>query len=450
MRTSSRRKRRQMRSDGAYENVFMSVGSISDRSSYTTVKPGRRLGPQQLESLYVYDGIARRIVDLPAEELTRSGYYIEGIPQEEEVRRYLEKLNFTKNVTDALRWAGLYGGSMIVLLINDGRSFEEELDFENIKDIEQIRVYDKEQVSWTERYEDPNDKRFGKVKIYQISPSVGVNYNVHESRCFLLDGSPVPNSVREENDGWGVSRLQQCFDNMLRFGMTHVWANALLERAQQAVHSIPGLTNLLRAPDGEALVKKRVNLVDMTRSINNTVVIDADEGYDLKSTPFAGIADIMDRQGLSLTCVTGIPECLFYGRQQGGLNGNGDADLQNWFAKMAQEKATTLDPLYTWTVGIALKAMGKTEDFSIKFNPMRIPSQKEVAEAEWRDAQTFAIYQQIGAMDRLEIRNMLPSKGYYIDETKVPEIPTQGAGGITNTTDTGKQKVKGPLIGNAD
>lgn len=417
-----------LRDDGPYENVFLNVGTAGDRSAFTRPSAQATLSQQELESLYEFDGFARRIIDLPAEEMVRAGYDIEGVEHDSEVRAALENIQMVPIVCDALRWSQLFGGAMIVMLVNDGGAFEDELIIENAKTLEQLRIYDRWEISRQEKYMDPNDKRFGKTKLYHISPSIGSPYVVHESRCIVFDGSPVPQRTRDQNDGWGASKLQQCFDQLTRFGMSHMWANALLERAQQAIHGIPELTNLLRAPGGEALVRKRVDLVDMTRSINNTIVIDSAESYDLKSTSLSGVADIVDRLGLALSAVTGLPESLLFGRQQGGLNATGKGDLENWYAKIGQSQNTLLLPALDRLVTIQLHVMKRyTEDYLIKFNPLSVPSKKDTAETDYKRAQTFEIYHNMGALDATEIRGMLPDEGYDIDDVElVPELPTDG------------------------
>lgn len=432
----------QTRDDGPYENVFLNVGTKNDRSAYTRAVTPRLLQYTELEGLYEGDGFARRIIDLPAEEMVRAGYDIEGIDDDSDVRAELEGVQALEKLCDAMRWANLYGGSLVVMLINDGGLLEDPLNIENSKSLEQLRVYDRWQVTRHRKYMDPNDMRFGKTELYMVSPIEGTPYIVHESRCLVFDGVPVPDRIRERNDGWGASKLQQCYDQLIRYGMGHYWANQLLERAQQAIHGIPELTNLLRSPGGEALVKKRVDLVDMTRSINNTIVIDSAETYDLKSTPLSGVADIMDRLGLALSAVTGIPESLLFGRQQGGLNSTGKADLENWYAKIGQDQNNILLPALDKLVTVQLYVMGKyREDYLIKFNPLSVPSRKDVAETDYKRAQTFEILNNIGALDASEIRKMLPDEGYDIDdvetmpeteveEPEVPEMttPPQGAG----------------------
>lgn len=420
-----------LRNDGPYENVFLNVGTKKDRTSFTRAVTSRILTPVELESMYEGDGFAKRIIDLSSEEMVRAGYCIEGVEDDSDVVAELENIGAQTHLCNALRWSSLYGGSIVVMLINDGGTLEDPLKPESAKSIEQLRVYDKTEVSHFQRYPDPNDMRFGKTQLYRISPSDGLPYIVHESRCLIFDGAPVPNRIRARNDGWGASKIQQCYDQLIRFGMAHYWTNQLLERAQQAVHGIPDLTNLLRSPGGENLVRRRVDLVDLTRSVNNTVVIDAAETYDIKSNPLSGVADAVDRLGLALCAVTGYPESLLLSRPKGGLNNTGPNDLENWYAKVAQEQNTILLPQLDKLITVQLYVMGKyTPDYLIKFHPLSVPSKKDIAETNYKRAQTFEILNNIGALDASEIRSMLPDEGYDIDdvelmpETEVPEEPT--------------------------
>jgi phage-related protein (TIGR01555 family) len=412
-------------SDGAYSNVFLNVGTSKDRTAYTTAGRSRMLMALELENLYENEGFARRIIDLPAEEMLRAGYCIEGIDDESEVLAALEDIQANEKLVDALRWNALYGGCVVVMIINDGGLLEDPLRIESARAIEQLRVYDRWQIVHQATYLDPADMRFGKTEIFQITPIRGAPYLVHESRCLVFDGIPVPDRIRDRNDSWGASKLQQCSEQLSRFGMSHYWANQLLERSQQAVHGIPELTNLLRSPGGEELVRRRIDLVDMTRSVNNTVVIDASESYDLKSTSLSGVSDLMDRMGLALSAVTGMPESLLFGRQQGGLSSTGESDLENWYAKIGQEQCTVLLPAIDKLVTIQLHIMGKyTSDYLIKFNPLSVPSSKDLAETNYKRAQTFEILSNIGALDASEIRHMLPDEGYHIDDVEqLPELP---------------------------
>ena len=135
----------------------------------------------------------------------------------------------------------------------------------------------------------------------------------------------------------------------------------------------------------------------------------------------------MDRLGLALSAVTGIPESLLFGRQQAGLNSTGKADLENWYAKIGQDQNNILLPALDKLVTVQLYVMGKyREDYLIKFNPLSVPSRKDVAETDYKRAQTFEILNNIGALDASEIRKMLPDEGYDIEDVEqMPETEVE-------------------------
>ena len=419
-------KTKQNKADGAYENAFLGVGTAKDRSARTRAVAPVTLGAQELASLYAGDGLAAKIVDLPAEEMVRAGFEIEGLQDAHSVVSEVEGLKVLPAISTATKWARLFGGGLIVMLINDGGDLTDPVNEDRIKSVEQLRVYDRYDATRYSRYDDPADRRFGQTNLWQISPASGNPYVVHESRCVVIDGDQVPDRIRESYDGWGGSVINRIYRDLIRAGMSLEWGNALLERAQQGVHAIPGLAELLAQPDGEKMIVKRVNLVDMARSVNNTVVIDAEEKYTLESTPLSGVADIMDRMGLSLAAVAKIPESLLFGRQLGGLNSTGASDLENWYARIGQEQQVTILPALDRIVGLIMKAQGVyTDDYLIKFKPLWVPSAKESAETEKTKADVRRTYVEIGSLDPSEVRSMLAGDGYDIDDEIKLEYGTE-------------------------
>ena len=419
-------KNKQNKADGAYENAFLGVGTAKDRSARTRAVAPVTLGAQELASLYAGDGLAAKIVDLPAEEMVRAGFEIEGLQDSHPVASEVEGLRVLPAIATATKWARLFGGGLIVILVNDGGDLTDPVNEERIKSVEQLRVYDRYDATRYSRYDDPADRRFGQTKLWQISPASGNPYVVHESRCVVVDGDQVPDRIRESYDGWGGSVINRIYRDLIRTGMSLEWGNALLERAQQGVHAIPGLAELLAQPDGEKMIVKRVNLVDMARSVNNTVVIDAEEKYTLESTPLSGVADIMDRMGLSLAAVAKIPESLLFGRQLGGLNSTGASDLENWYARIGQEQQVTILPALDRIIGLIMRAQGVyTDDYLIKFKPLWVPSAKESAETEKTKADVRRTYVEMGSLDPSEVRSMLAGEGYDIDDAIELEYGTK-------------------------
>ncbi len=411
------------RADGAYANVFLGMNTAHDRGSYTSSMFRGVTDDATLEAMYTDDGMAQRIVNVYAEELLRAGFVVEGLAQEDELHAEMDRLGMTTKLVDALRWEGLFGGALVVMLVRDGRLLDQPLSTTGRPVVEALRVYDKRDVVREAVYSDPNDPRFGQPSFYRISPPNGMPYFVHESRCLVFSGLPVPENVREQNNGWGLSRLQAIRTELMRFDSGHYWANGLLERAQQAVHKIPELTLILADEGGEEKVKQRVNLVDMSRSVNNTVVIDGEEDYELKSTPLSGVDQIGDRFGLKLAAVSGIPEGVLYGRQQAGLNSTGKAELETWYSRIRQEQRTRLLPQLTRLVSLILG-----RDAKITFNALNVLSDAEQAEVELNRAKTRQIYTQIQGISALELRKTLAGEGFPLDDVNaIPAGPSNAA-----------------------
>jgi len=269
------------KSDGAYENVFLATGTQKDRSARTVIGAPIALDPVTLSNAYQSDGMAAKIVDIPAMEMLRAGFTIEGVDDAREIMSTMEGLKTVPSIVKALKWSGLFGGALIVMLIDDGGRLDEPLNEKRIRGIDRIRVYDRWQVSRHAYYEDPEDTRYGDVKQWWVSPSRNAPYLVHESRCIAVLGDEMPDRNSEVLDGWGGSVIDRVYTELVRHGMSNVWGNALLERSQQGIHKIPGLSNTLRSAGGEDMVMRRINLVDMARSVNNTVAIDGEESYEL-------------------------------------------------------------------------------------------------------------------------------------------------------------------------
>ena len=408
------------RTDGSYANAFLGKNNARDRGSYSRHVSTRRLEYTELESIYEGDGLGKKIIDLPNEEMLRCGFEVEG---QDGIEDALKLIDAVPAVTRALKWADLFGGSLIVMVVNDGGMLEEPLNENNVREVESLRVYDRWQVTRHKKYTDPSDKRFGKTELFMISPVVGGNpYAVHESRCIAIDGIDVPDRVRERNDGWGNSKLQHIYDQLVKANDAHYWANGLLERAQQAVHGIPGLTNILRSPGGENLIRTRVDLVDMSRSINNAVVIDGEESYDVLSATLTGVPDIIDRLSLALCAVADIPEQLLFGRQVGGLNNNGQSNLESWYAKVGAWQKQRLLPILNRIISILPNS---PEEFEVEFKPLWVPSEKEKAETCERKAKTAEIYVNMGALDPSEVRKDIAGD-YEIDNVELmPEMPNE-------------------------
>lgn len=420
------------RNDGPYLNFVSGLATKRDPTAYTQTAGARIFSEGELENLYVGDGFARRIIDVPANDMVRAGFEIEveGDDESEDafspVMVRMEELQAMERMCEALKLSALYGGALVVLGVQDGGMLEDPLNENSVKGIDFIRVYDRHRASRMVKYTDPMDSRYGQTQIYMVSPVKGAPYQVHESRCIVMQGEYVPERLRELQDGWSASVLAKCWSQLQRLGVSHQWAEKLLERAQQAVNKMDGMAHQMMSTNGQKAVMDRLNILDMSRNILNTVAIDSKDDYTVTTSSFAGVPDIIDRFATALSAVTGMPKTLLLGDQSKGLGGGNEGDLQNWYAHIKQLQKTKLLNPVDRIVGLLVKAMGLPENYLIEFEELQIPSEKEKAEVEKIEAdtekvkaETMAAYITAGVLDPSEGRNTLIEEEKYTMDASV-------------------------------
>lgn len=386
-------KRKQNRNDGSYSNAVIGHGTKIDPMAKNKIKAAYLLSQQDLNDVFIGDGLGALIIKIFPEEMTRAGFKLEGLNEklQEKVFEFLADLNFNKKVTEALCWARLYGGSALVFGFKDGGGFKDPLNPKAISGIEFIRVYDRYELSESKRERDPNKVDFGKIIEWHVNPVNGNAYKVHHSRMFLFDGDILPNKYRNQNTDWGASVLQSCYSQLTNLGCSHSYTLMLLQRMQQAVHGMKDLQSILEEPNGEQKVIKRIDAVDMARGILNTVVIDSEETYTIAAQTLTGIKDVLTEFLGMLAAVTGIPVFIL-GRSVGGLNATGEREVEAWYAKVLAKQEAELTKFYLWATSKVLTVLNRSANtkYKIKYNPLYLLDDKEKADLDKTNAEADA------------------------------------------------------------
>ena len=423
----------QVRTDD-YSNAFMGVGTPFDRSTATRARGAYLLQAFDCQNLYIGDGMARKVVDIPAEEMTRTGVELHDLDDDdlaEAIEVRLDELDAMRHINDALRWSRLFGGALLIYGLNDGGTLDAPLNPNGIRSVEFLRVVDRFQVSVKSRFANPNMREYGQVEMWQVTPKDGNPYDVHSSRVHVFDGEALPDQLRQQNNGWGASVLQACQAQLTRLGMGHQWANMLLERSQQAVHKIPKLGQTLATPNGEAMVQKRVNVVDMVRGVLNTVVVDGEEDYSVTTSSLGGVPDVLDRFAEALSAVTSIPIPILMGRATGGLNSTDKGTLDSWYARVESmwndQARKPVDRLITYI----MIAMGQNKPYKLKMRPLVVMSadeeaavEKTKAEARKIQAEADAVYLDRSVVDPDEVRRGLEEQYQLMPGSAAPDVPS--------------------------
>ena len=409
-----RKKTTTARADGLV-NAISGLGSAArDKRVSSTFQMPTTIQRGELDEIYRGNGIGRRIVDLPIHEMTREWFEVDGDP-EGGVLRYLEDLHAKSAIQEALRWGDLYGGSLVVLGLDDGGELKDELKLERLDGIRFFHVYDRWQVTWTtgDLYTDANDERYGLPMRYQVSPysadTAGGRFTVHETRTLRFDGAPVPPFLRLKLQGWGDSVLQAPYEQLREACAGHAHAANLIEEWAIGVVTIKNLIQLLSSKDGEAKVRRRLEILDLGKSILRSMLLAEGETFEKKTQSVAGLAEVLDRQAQALSAATGIPVSLLFGEPPSGLQATGAYNQANWYDEVKGRQEAKLQPQLERLVEyVFLSDDGPTggiepENWSIRFRPLWQMTPQEEANLRNQVATTDAAYINTGVLEPEEV-----------------------------------------------
>jgi uncharacterized protein len=227
------------------QNLVSGLGTQKDpRTSSHFVF--RELNRHQVENAYRSDWLARRLVDLPAEDATREWRQWHADPKKVDAISALErKFEVQKKVRQAITRGRLYGGTALVLGVDSGQP-DEELDYQQIDRDDLMfvvvlnryelfagpRIYNVESPWYTRpeyytvgtpmfnfegnqtggAYPDQNNKLKGYVTPGMI--------RIHPSRIIEFIGNEMPDwRLIPMGGSWGDSILQTVDDSLRDFAM---------------------------------------------------------------------------------------------------------------------------------------------------------------------------------------------------------------------------------------
>lgn len=420
-----RKKDVKMLADG-WRNSITSLGTTQDKSMYNEFRGYNILTWETLSRLWVGDGFAKRIVSVVADDMTREWIYIEN-DIENVIKNKLDKLGTQKAFNLALKWKRLFGGSIIIMGIDDGRELDEPVNMNGIKSVDYLRVFDRTDVSLTNFNfnQDLSSKEYGAVEYYSVTPRYGSVFNVHRDRILEFKGIPVPS--RLENDQWwywGMSILQPIWEDLKDFSSSRKHVNNILYEFVIGVYNLSGLEELISEGNEERL-KIRMNAIDLCKSIINAVILGDEEEYKRLTSSVAGLADILDRFMMYLSGVSGIPGTRLFGRSPSGMNATGESDLMNYYDMIVPEQNNDMKvPLQKLVENINMsKEIGnkKVDVPVVKFNKLfQLTEQEEINN---RDTQSVIDerYINLGVLSSEEVRISRFENGYNYD-TELIEV----------------------------
>jgi hypothetical protein len=200
---------------------------------------------------------------------------------------------------------------------------------------------------------------------------------------------------------------------------------ALLNEISIGKYKFKDLAGILEMPNGDRMIKKRVELMDLCKSVFRSMYFDSEEDFVRETLQLGGVDAILYTIMMLVSADTGYPITRLFGVSPAGMNATGESDMRNYYDKIRSRQQRVLKSMLLRIVQIISEWQKLPEPF-IEFRPLKQMSEKEQAELEKLQADkdqvvatTYKSYIDMGAMEPYEARYL--QFGDSLDKIPVPE-----------------------------
>ena len=389
---SSSAPRKLIVADG-YGNPVAFLGEDSPLlSSGTFMRSNLTSNMNLLTTIYRESWLAKRIIDMPSEDMTRKWYTLNTSMDDEDLRllkRLEAKHSVRQEMTNAVRWARLYGGSIAVIIVRDHMELSEPLDLDGLAPgcFQGILVLDRTQgvTPSVELVDDLDDPDFGEPMYYDADLDTGETRHVriHHSRILKFTGRELPRLEMQAENYWGVSELEHIWDELKKRDSTSMNIAQLMFQANITTLKMGNFSSLMSGTDGQRRkVLAAIEEENRMRCSYGVQVMSKDDQMETHSYSFTGVSDVYEMFMLDMAGAAEIPATKLFGRSPQGLNANGISDLKNYAEMISGLQERLLRPALEKLIPVmAVSCWGYCpDDLDIVFEPIIAPTPEERAD----------------------------------------------------------------------
>ena len=385
-----------------------------------------------LNILFRNNWIAKAIIEKPANEMLKNGFEIHSELDPDKVTKIMNVYTRTKTnakFLQCLKWARLYGGCILVPMIEGQDDLSKPLDFDTIMpdSYKGCFVVDR----WSgispslEIVDEIDDPDFGKPKYYTISTNnTNTSVKIHHSRIIKMIGRELPYWEEMAEDYWGASELEHVYTELRKRDDTSANISFLIFLANIRIFKMKNLGQAITLGDQEGLNRVYQTMQSMNRLMCNTgtFAMDQDDDFTTQQYTFTGINDVYESFMLDISGAAEIPVDKLFGRSPTGFN-SGEETLQNYYDTIQEKQETYVrEPLERLLKIITMSTLGEIpDDFELVFSPVRRPSNMEKADLAQKQAQPVLDVYNAGIIGKgtvlRELKQQTPMTGQWSNIT---------------------------------
>lgn len=389
---------KQAQTADGFQNFVQRVGLGTGSSiSAGTYSPSQLISRNRLllEWAYRQNWVAGKIVDIPAEDMTRAGIEIlssDEPDQIEEMQAALNRMGFWDQLLDGLKWGRLYGGAIGVFQI-EGQDMGTPLRVETVGrgQFTGLTVYDRWQVQPDLSQLVQTGPMMGTPEFYRVVSSydqmgsiVDFGQPIHYSRVIRFIGTKMPAYQAMTEQWWGTSVLERLYDRLVSFDTATMGAANLLDKAHLRMVGIDGLREILSmgGPAEQALVAN-FHYIRQMQTNDGITLLDKNDAWQTSAYSFSGLSDMMLQFNQQVTGAADIPLVRFFGQSPAGLSATGESDLRNYYDSINSQQESRLRLGIERALAVLHQSLYGTpmpSDMTFTFCPLWQMSQREKAE----------------------------------------------------------------------
>lgn len=393
-------------------NIMSGMGTSIDRRTHAAYifTP---MSPEQAEAAYRTSWLVRKIVDVPAKDMTREwrdwqadGSDIEEIEAEE------KRLQLRDKCRRALILSRLYGGGALILGTSDPDP-SQPLDVERVKKegLAYVHVMAPHQLPIGQQILDPADPWFGEPEYFEIYASAQSRARLHPSRVIAFRGQRAPEGAFYANTDWywGDPIMVSIGEAIRNADTAQAGFAALIDEAKIDIVKMPNLMAHWATDGHEQKVLDRLAAAQVGKSTWRALMLDAEEDWQQRQITWAGIPEIMDAFLNVVAGAADIPVTRLLGQSPKGLQSTGDGEERDYHAKVKGDQDEILAPALDRIDEVLIRsALGsKPDDVYYTFAPLQQPTDKQKADIEKTFADVAKVYSDTGLIGSEALQEMV-------------------------------------------
>jgi phage-related protein (TIGR01555 family) len=410
-------------------NVMTGLGTSKSKRSYNQWEYAELNNYAQLDACYQSNWIARKICDIPAEDMTREWRRIK-CDGAEEIQALEQQLLLPNVVQEGVTWGRLYGGCG-VLMITD-QDLTKPLRVERIKkgSLKRLLVLDRWDIqAQTINTWDILAANYLKPEFYTVR---GGSIQVHHTHFARFTGERLPLRFMAQTQGWGDSVLRKCLEDITDMVAAKNGISELMQEANIDTITREGLTEEL-STDQDDMIVKRYEMFSMMKSNIQMALLDSTEKLERMTLNLSGVAPIIEQFMTWISGAADIPVTRMFGTSAKGMNATGEGDDRNYNNSIrAGQRSYLAEPMRTIDEVLVRSALGYwPDDYDYVWNPLSLPNDLENAQAEKLRADKHMLYLADGIVQKSQImRELQASEEYQYDEDELDELESLEEGNM--------------------